>query len=166
MPKTPTTYSVTRARRTRETLEHLAAQLAVLQEEVVKVRDDLPPEPRARGTADVTADARRATGQIEALQRPAGRARRDTEERRRHPSPIEDGIAPDDLFDMVAALVTDRPLTLQELVEATGVRQNRISGALVHLDRQHPGKLMRFPMPGAPGRRFRWFLAPTATPQR
>lgn len=169
---TTTTYSHTRRgteRSRRETLEAIAAQLSVLQEQVVAELEPQRPEPRAaalqaraKGTEDVTEAARQATGQMVALPRPA-RAKRATvapDERQRHPSPIDDGIAPEELFELVSTLITDRPLTLQQLVEATGVRQNRISGALVHLDREHAGRLMRFPEPGAPGRRFRWFLAP------
>lgn len=46
--------------------------------------------------------------------------------------PGDEGATPD-LVEAVAGLIAWRPLTLRQLVDATGARRNRISGALVRL---------------------------------
>jgi hypothetical protein len=144
MSKRSTTYSFRRPPSDiSASLEHLGAQLASIQEEVARARADLRlPSTLPRGTGDHTAAAEAATRAAAAEAEP------------------DDGVSVEALHEIVETLLLDRPVTLQELVEATGVRQNRVSGALVWLGRAHGERLLRIPVAGAPGRRFRWFLVP------
>lgn len=56
--------------------------------------------------------------------------------RARRPTETLPGEMPaSDLFALVERLITERPMRFGELCEATQIRGNRISGALVHLQR-------------------------------
>lgn len=54
----------------------------------------------------------------------------------------------------VARLIGDQPMTMQELVEATGARTSRVSGVLVDLQRKETGRILNL----GSERRARWLM--------
>lgn len=66
---------------------------------------------------------------------------------------IGDNTPTPEVNRLVRRLVTERPMTLKELVAATGARLSRVSGAVVHLQRTEK-QLFNLGVPRA----ARWFL--------
>lgn len=70
---------------------------------------------------------------------------------------IGDDADPSQVAAAVRALVADRPMTLTELSAATGVRQSRVSGAIVAMQREPETRIAKV---GNDPVRARWFLVP------
>lgn len=66
----------------------------------------------------------------------------------------DDGTTPE-LMEAIRHLITERPLTFQDLLEATGARDNRVKGAITALQREGHRVLDVAP-PGV--RRALWFI--------
>lgn len=99
--------------------EELAKRAAKLEEQL---------RPSARGTGDVTEKAKAAVAQTIAID-PA------------RPYFIGDATDTPTLIHTIERCISDRPRTLPELIELTGARRNRISGALVKLQVKRPGSV-------------------------
>lgn len=95
---------------TRSTIKHTVRKDLVEQARQLRLQaEELEKQARfARGTSDVTAEV--------AL--------------------IGDEMPTGALLALVQTLITDKPLTFQELLEATGARDNRVKGVLMRLQRE------------------------------
>lgn len=130
-----------------DSLEALRAQIHALKEQATKLEEKL--EARARGTGDVTEKAIQAAA-LAALVDPDHR-----------PFFIGDETSTEILMATIIRAIEARPRTLLELVEITGARRNRISGALVKIQVQQPGRVKN------QGNNYRalWYM-PRATPAK
>lgn len=93
--------------------------------------------------------ARNVTEQAEELTRQL-RSARGTRDRLPPPAPGplaprhyvgDEGPTPE-LLEAVRALVTDRPMTHQDLLQATGARADRVKGVLMRIQREDGGRLV------------------------
>ncbi len=74
----------------------------------------------------------------------------------------DEGSTPE-LMEAIRALITERPLTFQEIIEATGARDNRIKGAITALQR-HGARVLDIAPEGT--RRAVWFIPSDAVLER
>lgn len=72
---------------------------------------------------------------------------------------VGDRAPQEEIYAAIEALISARPMTRRELCLATGVREDRVSGALVRFSKKFDGRLMNL----GNGRRALWYLAPESS---
>ncbi len=115
--------ATTRLRKVTAELHAIREQAETLAERAKKLEATLAsmPAPRAKGSREVTTQAAAAVK----TSAPAIK--------------VGDETTTEILVEAVRQAITGRARTLQELIEVTGARRNRISGVLVRLQVANPG---------------------------
>ncbi len=70
----------------------------------------------------------------------------------------------DELVDAIRRMLTDRPCRFQDILEATGARDNRIKGSITRLKTEGAGVVDI--SPAGSGRAARWFIPDAAVLER